>query len=217
MEGWSQFRALVARDFLLTLRGASEIVASIVFAVMTSSVAGYMSGLYAYSLPEQALAVTATLAAVLVFEATFLSAYGYAREAAIGVLDVLRSQPLSALLLFAARTVYYAVMLFSIALVTVAATSILGGLEAELVKALIASMAGLALYLAPVAGVASAISIHTGASPVIPPSVIVVLSAPALQITVTSTFTGSFKPVLLAVVAAVGFSLIAAVLADEIL
>lgn len=216
MGGWSQFRALLARDYVLTLRGAPEVLASLVFAAMVSAAAGYASSVYAFDWAEQALAVAPTLAAVLLFEATFLAAYGYAREAALGLLDIVRSQPVTSLLLFTARTVYYATLLEIVALTATATAAILGGLQPGLARTLALSLSGLALYLAPIAGVASAISTHIGASPVIPPAIIAVLSAPAVQSTITAALTGSTGPILLSITAALGLSMVAAALADEL-
>ena len=115
---WEQFKALLKKDIVTFARSGPELAAMILFLAVISLVTGYSSNLFAYTVDEKALSVAAATASMIVFMAVFVTGRGFSREAELGILDIMRAQPLDLSIVFAARTVFNAILLVSVSLLS---------------------------------------------------------------------------------------------------
>ncbi|MEB3765919.1 MAG: hypothetical protein GSR77_07140 [Desulfurococcales archaeon] len=213
---WEQFKALLKKDIITFARSGPELAAMLLFLAVISLVAGYSSNLFAYTVDEKALSVASATASMIVFMAVFVTGRGFSREAELGILDILRAQPLDLTIVFAARTVFNAILLVTVSLLGTMVLAFFGNIPLYLFVQILVLSIGFALYLAPIVGVSSAIAVHTGGI-LIPSVAVAVLSAPAMQLYISGIVLGSMKPLWISIAGSLGLSLLVLALIEELL
>ncbi len=170
-------KRMLWKDLVIEVRNLPEIGSALVFSVASSTVLGFSASRLS---SDPFIVLTVGLIMIELFLAVFTSIMSVIKEEELGTLDGLRSSPVEPHILFLVKLIVNLVLLESLTIVALITTLILSGATSEFVI-ICTLVLPLGIYLAAVSSFSSAISIYLQTRGILLPTMILVLSLPAIQ------------------------------------
>ncbi len=170
-------RRIIWKDLLVEVRNLPELGSAVVFSVASSSLLGFSVSRLSV---DPLLILTVGLIMVELFLAVFTSLMGVVKEEETGTLDGLRSSPVDPSTVFLAKLAVNIILLETLTSISLVATLLFSG-TVEGYHKLVLMILSLGIYLAAISSFSSALSIYLQARGVLLPTMILVLSLPAIQ------------------------------------
>lgn len=209
-----QIRRMLWKDAKLEMRNIPELGSAIIFSIASSSLLGF--SLDRLSLRDPLPLAGTGLTLIALFLAVFTSVMTVVREEDLGTLDGIRMSPVDPLIFFLSKLILSIALLESLLFISFITTLALSGWRqgALFLFALISSSG---LYLASISSLASALSVYLRARGVLLPTMILVLSLPVIQETLSFLSTEDLSGAFVLILSGLLFSLISSWLASYVL
>ncbi len=170
-------RRIIWKDLLVEVRNIPELGSAVVFSTASSSLLGFSVSRLSL---EPTLLLTVGLIMVELFLAVFTSLMGVVKEEETGTLDGLRSSPIDPSTVFLAKLTVNVILLETLTSISLMTTLLFSGAVKGYCR-IIPMILSLGIYLAAISSFSSALSIYLQARGILLPTMILVLSLPAIQ------------------------------------
>ncbi len=211
----NQVRTILWKDLRLEARNLPELGGAVVFSVASSSVLGFAVNRLS---PEDPLPlIGAGIALIAVFLAVFTSIMTIVREEDLGTLDGVRLTPVRPTTFFAAKLLLSVTLMEGLIGISLAAVAVLSGEAIGDLPYLFSMSAAAGLYLSAVSALSSAMAVYLRARGILLPTMILVLSLPAVQEILAFLSVGGRSGIVALALTGAFFSLLASALAGYVL
>ncbi len=209
-----QVKRILWKDLKLEARNLPELGGAAIFSVASSSLLGFSLS----RLPvEDPLPLAGTgLMLIALFLSVFTSVMTVVREEDLGTLDGIRMSPVEPVTFFLAKLLLTFILLETLITLSFLTTVGLSGWTEGAIY-LYSLVASSGVYLASISALSSAISVYLRARGVLLPTMILVLSLPIIQETLSFLTSGDYSRTVILATSGLLFSLIASWLAGYIL
>lgn len=209
-----QVRRMLWKDVKLEMRSIPELGSAIIFSIASSSLLSF--SLDRLTLRDPLPLAGTGLTLIALFLAVFTSVMTVVREEDLGTLDGIRMSPVDPLILFLSKLILSIVLLETLLLISFITTLALSGWrQGALHLFFLISSSG--IYLASISALASALSVYLRARGVLLPTMILVLSLPFIQETLSFLSSEDFSGAFVLILSGLIFSLISSWLAGYVL
>jgi heme exporter protein B len=208
---------LLWKDFTVEARRALELVTTLLFSLIVASFVGFSVSKFS---PDRFMGLVIGGTGIVLtqaFIAIFVAIMSFVREADRGTLIGLKLAPVTPVTLYVSKLIFTLILVEVFTVIAYGALIYFGGYTLEPMRGSLAILLASGLYLSVVSAFTSALSIHLEAKLALIPTLILALSAPLMQSTVTLIVMQNVKLAGLLTISSLVFAMITTWLSEYIL
>jgi heme exporter protein B len=208
---------LLWKDFTVEARRALELVTTLLFSLIVASFVGFSVSKFS---PDRFMGLVMGGTGIVLtqaFIAIFVAIMSFVREADRGTLTGLKLAPVTPVTLYVSKLIFTLILVEVFTVIAYGALIYFGGYTLEPMRGSLAILLASGLYLSVVSAFTSALSIHLEAKLALIPTLILALSAPLMQSTVTLIVMQNVKLAGLLTISSLVFAMITTWLSEYIL
>jgi heme exporter protein B len=208
---------LLWKDFTVEARRALELVTTLLFSLIVASFVGFSVSKFS---PDRFVGLVIGGTGIVLtqaFIAIFVAIMSFVREADRGTLTGLKLAPVTPVTLYVSKLIFTLILVEVFTVIAYGALIYFGGYTLEPMRGSLAILLASGLYLSVVSAFTSALSIHLEAKLALIPTLILALSAPLMQSTVTLIVMQNVKLAGLLTISSLVFAMITTWLSEYIL
>ncbi len=208
---------LLWKDFTVEARRALELVTTLLFSLIVASFVGFSVSKFS---PDRFMGLVIGGTGIVLtqaFIAIFVAIMSFVREADRGTLTGLKLAPVTPVTLYVSKLIFTLILVEVFTVIAYGALIYFGGYTLEPMRGSLAILLASGLYLSVVSAFTSALSIHLEAKLALIPTLVLALSAPLMQSTVTLIVMQNVKLAGLLTISSLVFAMITTWLSEYIL
>ena len=208
---------LLWKDFTVEARRALELVTTLLFSLIVASFVGFSVSKFS---PDRFVGLVIGGTGIVLtqaFIAIFVAIMSFVREADRGTLTGLKLAPVTPVTLYVSKLIFTLILVEVFTVIAYGALIYFGGYTLEPMRGSLAILLASGLYLSVVSAFTSALSIHLEAKLALIPILVLALSAPLMQSTVTLIVMQNVKLAGLLTISSLVFAMITTWLSEYIL
>jgi heme exporter protein B len=208
---------LLWKDFTVEARRALELVTTLLFSLIVASFVGFSVSKFS---PDRFVGLVIGGTGIVLtqaFIAIFVAIMSFVREADRGTLTGLKLAPVTPVTLYVSKLIFTLILVEVFTVIAYGALVYFGGYTLEPMRGSLAILLASGLYLSVVSAFTSALSIHLEAKLALIPILVLALSAPLMQSTVTLIVMQNVKLAGLLTISSLVFAMITTWLSEYIL
>lgn len=208
---------LLWKDFTVEARRALELVTTLLFSLIVASFVGFSVAKFS---PDRFVGLVIGGTGIVLtqaFIAIFVAIMSFVREADRGTLTGLKLAPVTPVTLYVSKLIFTLILVEVFTVIAYGALIYFGGYTLEPMRGSLAILLASGLYLSVVSAFTSALSIHLEAKLALIPTLVLALSAPLMQSTVTLIVMQNVKLAGLLTISSLVFAMITTWLSEYIL
>jgi heme exporter protein B len=208
---------LLWKDFTVEARRALELVTTLLFSLIVASFVGFSVSKFS---PDRFVGLVIGGTGIVLtqaFIAIFVAIMSFVREADRGTLTGLKLAPVTPVTLYVSKLIFTLILVEVFTVIAYGALIYFGGYTLEPMRGSLAILLASGLYLSVVSAFTSALSIHLEAKLALIPTLVLALSAPLMQSTVTLIVMQNVKLAGLLTISSLVFAMITTWLSEYIL
>ncbi len=208
---------LLWKDFTVEARRALELVTTLLFSLIVASFVGFSVSKFS---PDRFMGLVIGGTGIVLtqaFIAIFVAIMSFVREADRGTLTGLKLAPVTPVTLYVSKLIFTLILVEVFTVIAYGALIYFGGYTLEPMRGSLAILLASGLYLSVVSAFTSALSIHLEAKLALIPILVLALSAPLMQSTVTLIVMQNVKLAGLLTISSLVFAMITTWLSEYIL